>query len=215
MSDESKKAPETVASPLSEERFKNFQSEVDRKLSNTNSQLQALLGEMQKARTAYAPSSTKHVSVFEDEEAYAQRIKAEASREIEAKLEAKQAAQNRYQQVIGKIVADYPEASDESTPLMIRAKEIYASYSDDERASPVTMKAAVTEAASELGIRPKSKRAASSTEDSFVMGASSSPSSTSKRSVNTEKVNAAIDFARLMGLDEKAQERIKAKVSKK
>jgi hypothetical protein len=197
---------------LTEDRFKNYQSEMERKLANQNAQIQALLSSINQPKQSVEPG--KKVSVFDDENEYARQIEERAAAKIEAKLAAERAHQQKNQQIINSIVMEYPEANDLSSPLYNKAQEVYASLSDEEKLLPISMKMAVTSAAAELGIKPKSKRSNQSPSDSFSMGSSPKSSGSQKKSdldANTEA------FAQLMGLntsDPKVRDRLKARKSK-
>jgi uncharacterized coiled-coil protein SlyX len=202
--------PEGSVAPQQDE-IKNLKAEMNRKLENTNAQLAALLNELkQKSAPSAAQSSPAKVSVFDDEEAYARRIKEETAREIESKLEARQAQQTKYQTVVNQLVSEYPEANDTSSELYKRAQEHYAQLDDSEKANPLALKAAVTSAAAELGMKPKSKRQKSS-DDGFTMSSSSTGHGTKRKD---DLDQGQMDFARMMGLnvdDPKVRERIKSR----
>lgn len=200
------------AAPPQDE-IKNLKAEMNRKLDNTTAQLQALLDQMKKPT---APTETKKApSVFEDEEAFAASIEQRAAERIRKEQEATQAAQARYQNTVQGILREYPEAADEASDLMKRAKEIYGALGDDERNSPLAMKAAVAEAASEIGLKPKSKRPQND-DDSFAL--SGSTQSTRRSSREPDLDPATVAFAKALGQpvdDPKYLERLKAAAKRK
>lgn len=189
MSDETK-------SVESNEEIKNLKAEFNRKLDNQNTQLQSILEALNKQSAPAPKLESKKVSVFEDEDAYASRIKHEAVQEAKREIAQQNAVVTKHQTVVAKIMNDYPEVQDNESALMRRSREIFASYDSDEQASPIAMKTAVAEAASELGIKPRAKRPVT---DEYV--ASSSGSGSSGRKKDPEVSNQTLEFARIMGLD--------------
>lgn len=186
----------TPSEPAVQDEFKNYKAESNRKLANIDAQLQQLLASVKPAPTSSTPAPTKKISVFEDEDAFAARISDETERRIEARISANSAAQARHQAVVQSIITDYPEAGDNDSDLHKRAQEIYASFSDDDKSSPLSMKTAVVSAAAEIGLKPKSKRS-SKTDDSFSLGSSTRSSGPSNRSSGLDE--ATIEFARRLG----------------
>lgn len=197
---------ESVTPPAQDE-IKNLKMEFSRKMDNTNAQLQALLNEMKSSKPAQ--SEAKPVSVYDNEQEFRRQIKEEAKAEIRSELATKESHNSKYQATINSIVQEYPEVSNTSSELMVRAQEIFASLGDDEKSSPIAMKAAVTSAAAELGIRPKSKRSTSS-NDNFSLGSGSTPKSTKKSEIDPRTEA----FAKMVGLDlskPEVRERLKGK----
>lgn len=196
MSENDTPAPESPApsEPAVQDEFKNYKAESNRKLANIDAQLQQLLASVKPAPTSSTP--IKKVSVFEDEDAYAQRISDETERRIEAKMNAISAQQSKHQAIVQSIITDYPEANDTGSELHKRAQEIYAAYSDDDKGNSLAMRTAVTSAAAEIGLKPKSKRT-SKQDDSFSMGSSTRSSGSSNRSSGLD--DATIEFARRLG----------------
>lgn len=201
--------PEGGTPPPADERLKNLQAEFSRKLDNTNAQLAQLMAKLQApAPTQQQPD--KKVSVFDDEEGYAERIKRETAAEIKRELQAQQEAQARVQSTVQTILRDFPEANDESHPLTQRAREIYASLGDAEKANPAAMRTAVLEAAAEQGLKPKSKRS-DSDNDGFSLGGSGGTSKPRPKS-GDQIDQATLEFAERLGMpinDPKYIERLK------
>lgn len=211
MSDDIKSTDNPVESPEKSE-LVNLKAEMNRKLEAQNVQLAQLLAEL-KSSKAPAPVSTesKRPSVFEDEDAYARSIEDRATARVKAEMSAREAQQSRVQQTIQSIISEYPEVSDESSSLMVRAKELFAGLGEDEKQSPLAMKMAVTSAASELGLKPKSKRSGDS--ESFTLSSNGSRNS-GNRANNTGLDSKTEEFARIMGLDtskKEVRERLKSK----
>lgn len=211
MSDEQKSSSTQEGEVKQEDRLTNMQAEFNRKLSNTNEQISALLNEIRSSKKTESAAPAKKVSVFDDEEAFSRDVEERATARIRAELEKKEAAAAKAQNVIQSIVSEYPEVNDDSSSLMVRAKEIFGAYSDEYKSSPLAMKAAVTEAASELGVRPRSKRTGGS--DNFTVSSSSS-SGRQSGGRGGDLSEATLQFAQIMGLDvskKEVRERLSAR----
>jgi hypothetical protein len=165
-------APEGQA----EDRLKNLQAEFSRKLSNIEEQNkranEALLAQIASLAPKAAPESKPALDkVWYDNPAEAARIiKEETRAEIRRELDSEREVQSEFAQTTNKLYSDFPELSDESSDLAKLAAEKFAALPQKQKSSAVAMKAAVVEAAAELGVRPKSKR--KSGDDSFSMGTS-------------------------------------------
>jgi hypothetical protein len=181
--------------------LKNLKAEMNRKLENTNAQLQQVLAALQTPKPGKSESApAAKVSVFEDEEAYARRIKDEAKAEVTKELREEAQRTQKYQTIVNQIYSEYPEVSDQNSPLMQRAQEIFKSLPEDEQASAVAMKAAVAQAASEIGVKPKSKRT-SSDDDSFSIPSGGGSNSSRRPGREPEIDSKTLELARLMGRD--------------
>lgn len=209
MADEAPKTPEVppVSPSAQPDEFKNFKAEMGRKLGNLEQTNAELLATLKSLTAKPAPSSPeKKVSVFEDEEAYGQRIAAEAEARIEKKLAAQNAQTQKQQAVLASLVAEFPELNQADSDLAKRAVEIYNGLPEDERTSPMSYKVAVKDAALELGVKPKSKRNKGG-DDDFTLSSSKSAGRPPKKG----EVDPVIeDLASAFGvkLDAAAKERI-------
>ncbi len=193
-------APAPAAAAAAPDEIKNLKAEMNRKLDNTTAQLAAVLERLNKT-AAPAPAAAPKVtapSVFDDEEGFANSIVEKATSAITRSISQQQEDQAKTNAVIQAIYREYPETADETGPLMVRAKEIYAAMSVEERASAASMRASVAEAAAEQGIKPKSKRATS--DDSFSVGASGQ-GRREQRGREADLDPATIAFAKAMGKD--------------
>lgn len=179
--------------------LKNLKAEFSRKLDNVASELaeQRKINEqlLSSLRAPVQQPQQKELSdlMYTDPEAYAAAIAAKAEKAVNEKL----AVRDRQTSVIQQIVQEYPETADQNHPLTKRAVEIYTSFGADEKASPVAYRAAVAEAAVELGVKPKSKRPV---DDEPSMG-SSSYSPRQSRRAKAQLDPATEQFAAIMGLD--------------
>lgn len=208
---------ENESTPPAEDPIKNLKAEMNRKLENTNAQLQALLAAINtQNKPAAAPEvAAKKVSVFDDEDAYAARIKAETAAEIKREFAIQQAQQTKQAQTINQLVADFPELTQQDHALTKRAVEIYNSLSDDEKQSPIAYKAAVKEAALELDLKPKSKRQASSKEnDTFALGGNTAGTKRPAPTSEVDKVRESLAEAFGLKVTPELKERLKQHAKK-
>jgi hypothetical protein len=201
----------------------NVKAEFDRKLSNTESKL----GELQKQNALIAerlaavinvvnsssrqptPSTEEDVSelIHSDPKRAIEMIQAQAEERVMSKINKQTELNQRQAITVGELVNSYPELSSQDSDLTKKALEHYNALPQEERANPLSYKYAVTQAASELGLRPKAQR---SSDDGFVMGGSngSSPRPTREKDI-PESVLAT---AKLFGVnvdDPAVKERIK------
>jgi hypothetical protein len=206
---------EATASNQAEDPIKNLKAEMNRKLENTNAQLQALLAAINTQNKPAPSEPAKKVSVFEDEEAYAARVVAEAEARIEKKLAKEREQQTKQAQTINQLVMEFPELAQQDHSLTKRAVEIYNSLSDDEKNSPIAYKAAVKEAALELDIKPKAKRSQQRKEDdSFSLGGSSQGSKRPAPASEVDKVRESLAEAFGIKLTPEVKERLKSNAKK-
>lgn len=192
--------------------IKNLKAEMNRKMSNleaTNAQLLEQLKTFAKPAAPAPASVAKKVSVFDDEDQFAESVVSAAEERISKKLAAQQEAQAKHQQVIGGLMNEFPELGNNESELTKKANEIYASMSDEDKSHRLAIDSAVRRAALETGLKPKSKRTSDESE-SFSLGSGGSGGSSRR---NSDAVNPLTEqFAKLMGVDpEKAKARAKAR----
>lgn len=140
---------------------------------------------------------------YKDPKAYARKVQDNANRSAEAMINSRLNAQAATQQSIAQLTSDYPELADSSSDLTKKAVEVYNSLSAQEKALPSAYKLAVRDAASDLGILPKSKRK-SGAQDDFAFGGGGSQSSSGRgegRGGSSKLDNATLAFAEAMGMD--------------
>jgi len=206
--------PAAPAAPAVDE-IKNLKAEYSRKMSNLEEQLKKT-NELLQARIApKAPSVEKEKIAdvwYSDPEKAAALIQEQTAAQLEAKLAAQQAQQAKYSQTINQLYNEYPELQQEEGTLTKRAAEIYKGLTDEERAHPLAMRMAVKDAASELGIKPRSKRGED--DDSFALGGGRGGEGRKKKDRDGDLDPATLGFAKVMGLnvsDPKVLERLKAR----
>jgi hypothetical protein len=196
--------------------IKNLKAEMNRKLGNleqTNAQLINMMQSLAKPAPAATTQSKKLGDVlFDNPDEAARLIKEEAKAELREELNKANQVQTRTQSTIASLVSEFPELGDSNSEFSKRAVAIYHSYAPEDQANPISLKAAVKEAALEMNVKPKSKRNAES-DDSFALGGGSGGETRpSRRSREQELDPATIEFARHLGQnvdDPKYMERLK------
>lgn len=201
-----------------EDRFQNFQKEMERKFGNTNDQISQLMQSQQQLiealNTKQTQSQQKAPSnddisdlIYTDPAKYAELIEERAAKKIEAKLSAQnqveQQNQSKIQNVLSKLAQDYPELHQPGSELSQKAVEIYNNYSpEDQSNQAVAYRAAILEAVGELGVQKVSKRKSSSEDQDFGDFVISGQSNTNAPKGRKPKVDAnTVAFAQMMGLD--------------
>jgi hypothetical protein len=151
--------------------------------------------------------------LFDDTDAAISQIESRVEKRIEKKYQ----TASRQQQTVNALYSDYPELANTEDPLSKRADEIFRTFSEDERSNPLAMRAAVREAASEMGIKPKSKRV-DTNDDSFSISGGGSGGGRPTRSRDNDLAPETLEFAERMGMDvkdPKVIERLKERAKRK
>lgn len=201
--------------------IKNVKEEFSRKLTNTESKIdqlakqnEALIAQLAAISTtkgAPAAAGTKSEDLsdlmYSDPQRYAQVIEERAEARIMGKLNDMNTANQKQTSVMASIMNEYPELGDGDHQLTKKAVEIFASFDEADKKSPISYKLAAQQAALELGVKPKSKR--TEADDYSIM--SSSSSSSRKKTKKSEVSDVTLNVAELMGLDptdEKLKQRL-------
>lgn len=209
----------------------NLKSEMARKtekLAEDNKKLSQQLAEISQMLQSQRPQSTNGSQsgdedledlAYRDPKAYAKKVEERAAARADALINQRLNQQQQTNAILNQLVSDYPELSDSSSELTLKAVEIYKSMSDDEKRSSSAYKIAVRDAAADLGVLPKAKRKATANDD-FALGSGSSGVGSPNRSGNrqTELGENTLAFAELMGLnikDKKVVERLKQRSQRK
>jgi len=211
---EDTKTPEATA--VQGDEIKNLKSEIDRKMGNQSDQFKQLLEANRALATQVQQlaeySKPKPKPVAEQNQALEDLIydnPAKAVEIMEQRVEArvaekekkKEAVQFENQQVINKIVLDYPEVNDASHGLTKRAAEIIQTYPEHRRSDANVWRTSVLEAASEQGVKPMSRR---DNDDSFSVGGGSSSEGKSKKRKKDDEIDPrTLAFAEAIGQDVK------------
>lgn len=216
MADETKESTAGSTETKSDDGLKNVKAEFNRKFDDMNKDLkksnEALMAQLKDISTKYAapaPAAQAAVStdddlMYSDPGAWAKKIRADAVKEanvsVDEKLKAQQDMQTQQQQTMNSLYVDYPELGSSEHDLTKRAIEIHNGMSDSDKQSSLAYKLAVKEAASELGMKPKSKRAEGEAQDTFTLKGASGMQSPSKQTRGKLDPK-TIEFARIMGID--------------
>ena len=199
MSDDVKK-PETGST----DSLENMKAEFNRKLSNMEQANQVLRNQLSTMLKAAAPAAAPKTENLEDvwfdkPEVAAAKIEQRVLEKVNAAAQSTQ----RTNSTIAKLTQDFPELMDDQSDLTKKAVEIYSSFTDDEKSSPVAYRAAVKEAALELGVKPKSQRREEQEEDDFSFsGSGAGRARTEGRASRRDTVDPrTIEFAKMVGLD--------------
>lgn len=199
MSDDVKK-PETGST----DSLENMKAEFNRKLSNMEQANQVLRNQVSTMLKAAAPAVAPKTENLEDvwfdkPEVAAAKIEQRVLEKVNAAAQSTQ----RTNSTIAKLTQDFPELMDDQSDLTKKAVEIYSSFTDDEKSSPVAYRAAVKEAALELGVKPKSQRREEQEEDDFSFsGSGAGRARTEGRASRRDTVDPrTIEFAKMVGLD--------------
>lgn len=196
-----------------EDLTKNLKEEMNRKfegvqknmnsLQQTNQQLLAELQKMSKQAVSQAAThTTKKIDQiwYDNPEEAKNQIKEETKREIMADIQASNATQNKTNSTLNALVIEFPELADSDNDLTKLAVKIYNEMPDDDKTSPIAYKAAVKEAALEMGIKPRSKRTDQENDDFSLKGSGGSQSR--NRGNRRGTLDPAVaEFAKLVGVD--------------
>lgn len=202
----------------------NLKAEMNRKLSNmeaAQAQLLSAIQTLQKPAPAATPAGKRASEIiFDDTDKAVEMIAADVDARVSKKFDEQNKAQARFNAAASELMSEYPEAGDTSSELRKLADEVYKGFDESERGSPIAMRAAVAQAASTLGLKPKSKRGASAEQEGFTLGSTSGshkPAPRDKGSEldpNTEAL--AAFFPQYIKLDDKAtRERLATKHGRK
>jgi hypothetical protein len=201
--------------------IKQLKGEFNRKLGKNEELLNQLLttqAQLQEALTRMAapkaaPAADDNVNLdellYSDPKKYAAIIKEQAKEEAVAAVRQENSTQSGVNSVIAALAAEYPELSDQESPLTKASVEILKGASDADKKNPRTYEYAVLKAAQALEMQPKSKRKQAA-EDDFVAPSYASPQARGKKRTNDQVVNANREIAGAMGVnldDPKTKER--------
>lgn len=178
--------------------IKNMKSEFDRKLDNFQTTLKSTTDALTAKLNQIIPKAPVvekkpfRDRFYEDEDAAVSELKAELRQEFRGTLEERDKQMN----TMTKLYSDYPELAEDS-PLTKEAVKIINSLPVEERNTPTAYRAAVLEAAAELGIQPAKKRKKETVEDTGGGGEGGGNSGGKRGTLS----NDTLEFAALMGLD--------------
>lgn len=209
--DEGARTPESILAEM-HRRDKQRQKEMSDLTAQIASLTQAVSQQQQRQPQKQSQSSGTDLTAeqlaelsFQDPAKYAQIIAANAARAAtDAALQVNQ-RQQQTNQIMGQLLAEYPELSDTSSELSVKAVKIFSQLPPEYQNDPRAYKEAVRDAAAELGVIVKSKRVVKDDDGSYTggsSGGSGNSSNSSRRGGGKEKVSdATLEFAELVGLD--------------
>lgn len=211
-----------------EDPVKQVKTEFSRKIENINSVLAEQNRQMQAVIEALANSNKKPNStqsdddidedlVLNDPKKFAKQVREKAVNEATAAItkqtQQQQQVQVQESQALAALRSDYPELNDASSELAKKAIEI---YNQNGSQGAIAVRAAVREAASELGLQSsKFRKNSSNSSDNFSVSGEGNTSGNTRagdRSAKKSKVSEnTLAFAQLLGRDvndKKVMERI-------
>lgn len=220
MSDEQNPQDGVQQSAPGDDRWKNLQAEMDRKLGNiqqTLTQQVAQLAETLKPDTTPAPKADDNLDeLWEYEPAKAaklqeQKLNQKVDEKVNQIVESRLGAMSQEAQVIGQLKIDFPELNDGNHALTKRAIEIYGDYQQQLGQKPPSeyYQLAVQRAALEKGIQPSSVRPSS---DHFQMVPGGKQPNARMPKNDDSSFEAQLEVAALLGRpveDPAYQERLK------
>lgn len=146
----------------------NVKAEFNRKLQNQESKLTQIMQTLETVSSKLAPAQPVQEEVIDPYDP--DKLLSAIDKKVESRISnfaASQAEQNR---VLSDLMTKYPELANPSTDLY---QEVQTRIAQAGSTDVNTVKYAVLEAASELGVKPAHKRAKSqSSNENFVLGGS-------------------------------------------
>jgi hypothetical protein len=137
---------------------------------------------------------------YRDPKGYARAVSLRAEARAAAMIDQKLGAQQQVNSTMSALINDYPELGDQSSELSKRAVSIYQSLPAHIKADPIAYKAAVRDAAAELGLQVKTKRSSNQSSDNFSTS-SSQGSKPSQRNASPKVDPGVVAIAERLGLN--------------
>jgi len=151
--------------------IENLKQEMNRKFENQNTNINSI--KQEQVPPAQAPQSNQQKSMgdlmYEDPEAYANLIAANAAKEASAKLETYNNEQQERTNTMVQLTQAYPELNQADSELVKKTLNILGAFPANQQQNPANYKVAVYQAASELGMQPAKYRNNKSKE-TFALG---------------------------------------------
>jgi hypothetical protein len=200
--------------------IENVQSEFNRKmtkLADENSKLSQQLSDLagmvqqavqprQQANSSQSDDDLLADLAYKDPKAYALKISDRAEQRAMRMVDERLNANNQTNNTLSQLGLEYPELNDANSELTLKAVELYKRLSNEDRKSPLAYKAAVRDAAADLGVLPKNKRKATSETPEINSGNSSTAAANSRQGQSKNVDAKTLAFAKLMGLDTSKKE---------
>jgi hypothetical protein len=213
-----------------------IQRQLEEQNRRSEAMLQAMIGiQQQKAASKQDISTTEDeidvgIDPIDNPKKYAARVIAKAAEsaaaaarsQVETQVNSVQRSQAEQQSTLLTLASDYPELNDINSDLYKQALQISNTMDATTRSSSVGLRAAVREAAANLGVLPMAKRKRESDLDDFTVDGSTNSGDRerkrNKKAADDELDANSIAFAGLLGQpvnDPKYIERLKATAKRK
>ena len=190
-------------------KLKNLQDQLSQQNKDLMSQLQSLKPAASKAESKDSEEDISDLIYTNPKEAI-KRIQEQTKQAVLGEVNQATTRSTAVNSTIANLTREYPELSDDSSELTRKAIELYKNYGDE---SPIAVRAAIREAAAELGVMPMSKRSNKNADD-FSVGSSSA--STSQRTAKKSELSEdTITWAKLLGRDPDKDPEIKKRLEEK
>lgn len=203
---------------------KNLKGEMGRKFDNLQDALKKQNAEMQKiVETLQAQTRQKSLPIveekqvsigdmlFENADAAVETILSRAEQRLDSKINRR----DETMATVSRITGEYPEFLDQNSDVYRLAVQKQSALAPSLQNTPDGIKIAMYEAASEVGLLPKSKRQSTSNDDNddFVQSGGSSSAGRTRTREKSDKIDPkTVEWARLLGVpveDPKRMESLK------
>lgn len=195
-----------------EDRLKNLQSEMQRKLDNqaneiaqrsqeTKAQLDAILAMMNQRQEAPTKNSGKKIGdlMFDDPDAAVQQIADQVGQRVSQQVLGQVSNQTALSNRAAQLESEYPEFSDRTSEHYKRVQAHYNQLPKELQGTSQGLENAAYRAAAEFGLVPKSKRQTSQNDDFTVSSGSSARPRGSDKSKSGEMKPDQRAFAEFLG----------------
>jgi hypothetical protein len=185
-----------------DDRVQNYSMEMNRKIENAvkplEDKINTLLSKIAPPAKAVATSEEDlDEMLYSDPKRYARTVREQATAEARNAMQSMAQSENAKNQVLGRLVADFPELRDQSTPFAKAALAEYESLPENLKQDPVAYELAVSRAALKQGTRPISQRS----NDEFTLGNNSGSKPRSSAKKDDAELEAVLEVAKLFGKD--------------
>lgn len=201
---------EAIAEKPQEDPIKNAKAEMDRKITNLQSenkaqldQMAAILAEVQKSLQPKAePRKSAKELIFDDPESLLADVEERATRRATEAVTQQYQASQAVQLAVSSLQVQYPEFSQDGSEAAILAVAKAAKLPAKLKGTAEGARLAMLEAAQELGLMPQSKRQKSESKNEEPIGSRSSNGAANRKPASNTKVDDKTRaVAELLGLD--------------
>lgn len=200
-----------TASTGNEDRLKNLQAEMQRKIDNqtqiaqeTKAQLDTILAMMNARQPDPTPKPTSNKKIgdmmFDDPDAAVQQIADQVGRTVTQQVLSQVNTKDALTRSAQQLEAEYPEFADRTSEHYKRVAAYYQQLPKELQGTPQGLENAAYKAAAEYGLVPKSKRQTGSAGDDFSVSSGGSARPKAPRgSKDGEMQPDQLAFAQLLG----------------